>query len=331
MDIAAKPAAASVPAMNQADRRVLSIGAVAVVLLSSAAAMPRAFAEDAAGITAAATAPPPPRPPPYALPFQLRPVAPGNVVRSDTTMAAHGGGTAVASTFLAAYKVSPRLAPLVRVAVVADSPDDGAGATTMSNPLFGMIWGRPLAPAVKLGLFGAFTLPLGGGGGDAPAAADAAANRAGIAARSAMDNALFAVNDHALIAGADVAWIRGGLTVQAEVTVFQLTRVRGEEVQPDRAKTNFTSGVHVGWFAAPWLSLGGELRYQRWLSTPRMVAADATGALRDTFTAAAGVRAHVKVRGGRWLRPGLAYARPLDDPMQGRGYDIIQLDVPFAF
>jgi hypothetical protein len=227
--------------------------------------------------------------------------------------------------------VSPRLAPLVRVAVVADAPAAGPGATTMSNPLVGMIWGRPIAPAVKLGLFGAFTLPLGGGGGDAPDPADAATIRAGIPARSAMDNALFAVNDHALIAGADVAWVRGGVTVQAEVTVFQLTRVRGEDMQPDRSRTNATAGVHVGWFATPWLSLGTELRYQRWLSTPKAIAADPTGAIRDNLTAAVGVRGHVQLAGGRWLRPGLAYARPLDEPMQARSYDIIQIDVPFVF
>ncbi|HUQ07092.1 MAG TPA: hypothetical protein VM261_31590 [Kofleriaceae bacterium] len=271
----------------------------------------------------------------YSLPFQLRPVAPGSVMRSDTTLAAYrmpdGNGTTVATTLLAAYKVSPKLAPLVRLAVVGDSPASGQGATTMSNPLFGLIYGKPLAPAVKLGLYGAFTLPLGSGGGDTPDPAAVATNRAGIAARSSMDNAMFAVNDHALIGGVDLAYVASKLTVQAEVTVFQLTRVRGEDVQPDTHKTNVTSGLHAGYFARPWLSLGAELRYQRWLSTPRAVAADATGATRDNFTAAAGVRGHVKLSGKRWLRPGIAYTRPIDDPMSGRGYDIIQIDVPLAF
>ncbi len=274
-------------------------------------------------------------PPPYALPWQLRPIAPGSVVRSDTTVAGYqtdaGAGTTVASTLLVAYKVSPRLAPLVRVAVVRDLPAVGDGVNTISNPLLGLSWGRPLSPTVKLGLFGAFTLPLGAGGGDNPDLARAGANRLAIAARSSMDNALFAVNDHALIGGAGLAYIAGGLTVQAEVTVLQLTRVRGEDVQLDEHKTNFTSGLHAGYFALPWLSVGAELRYQRWLSTPAAVAADATGASRDNLTAAAGVRGHIKLAGNRWLRPGLAYARPLDDPMSGKGYDIVQVDVPFAF
>jgi hypothetical protein len=257
------------------------------------------------------------------------------VVRSDTTVAGYatdaGSGTAMASTFLAAYKVNPRLAPLLRLAIVNVSSASGPDAVTVSNPLLGAIWGKPLTPALKLGLFGAVTLPLGSGGGDRPDPARVAANCAGIAARSSMDNAMFAVNDHALIGGADLAGVAAGVTVQAEVTLFQLTRVRGEDVQPDEHKTNLTSGLHAAWFAMPWLSLGGELRYQRWLSTPMAVANDVTGASRDNLTAAAGLRGHIKLSGKRWLRPGLAYVRPLDDPMRGKGYDIIQIDVPLAF
>ncbi len=289
-----------------------------------------ANADEAPAIVAVAS-----RPPPYALPFQLRPVAPSTVVRSDTTLAGYstdaGSGTTVASTFLASYKLTPKLAPLVRIAVVDESPATGSGAMTMSNPLLGVVAGRPLTPDVKLGLFGAVTLPIGSGGGDSPDAAQAAANKAGIAARSSMDNAMFAVNDAAIIGGADLAWVKGGVTVQAELTVFQLARLRGAAVQPDAYKTNLTSGIHAGWYATPWLSLGTELRYQRWLSTPAAVAADTTGVTRDNLTAAAGVRGHIELSGKRWVRPGVSYTRPIDDPMSGKGYDIIQVDVPLAF
>ncbi len=310
---------ASVRSMKHVKPWVIALS----LLWTSSSAMPIALAEDGPAIAAETSAPPPPPPPPpYSLPFQLRPVAPANVMRSDTTLAAFdgegGGSTTVASTFLAAYKLSPRLAPLVRIAVVR-----GETASTVSNPLLGLIYGRPLSPAVKLGVFGAVTLPVGTG--------DAAANKFAIAARSSMDNALFAVNDHAIIGGADLAWVRGGFTAQAEVTLFQLSRVKNIDVQPDASKTNFTAGAHAGWFATRWLSVGAELRYQRWLSTPRAVAMDATGASRDNLTAAAGVRGHLELPGKRWLRPGIAYARPLDDPMQGKGYDIVQLDVPFVF
>jgi hypothetical protein len=305
----------------------------------SAVALVAAATTASADPDPAAPAAPPPAvgrtPPPYSLPWQLRPVAPGDVVRSDTAVAAYdtpdGGGVTTASTLLVAYKVTPRLAPLVRVAVVHDAPPAGDRAATLANPVLGAIWGRALAPDWKLGVFAAVALPLGTAGGDRPDPGRVAANRAAIAARSAMDNAMFAVNDHVLFGGAGVAYVAGGLTVQGEVTVLQLTRVRGETVQPDPRRTNFTAGLHVGYFVVPWLSAGAELRYQRWLSTPAAVARDPTGALRDTVTAAAGLRGHVELPKKRWLRPGVSYTRGLDDPMAGAGYDILQIDVPYAF
>ena len=50
---------------------------------------------------------------------------------------------------------------------------------------------------------------------------------AGISARSAMDNALFAVDYWTVIGGLGLARITPGSTLQAEVTVLQLTRARG--------------------------------------------------------------------------------------------------------
>ena len=79
--------------------------------------------------TPAATAPPrpgapaAPPPPPYSLPWQLRPVTVGNVVRSDTAMAFYedamgNSGSTVASTLLASYKITPEIAPMVRMGFV---------------------------------------------------------------------------------------------------------------------------------------------------------------------------------------------------------------------
>jgi hypothetical protein len=54
-------------------------------------------------------------------------------------------------------------------------------------------------------------------------------------------------------------------------------------------------------------------------------------AAREQFTFGVGPRFHFKLAGKRWLRPGLSYSWALDDPMAKKGYDIVQLDVPFAF
>jgi hypothetical protein len=272
-------------------------------------------------VSSTAYADPKPPPPPYSLAWQLRPAAAATVVRSDTAVAMYGTGSTVASTFLASYKVTPVLAPLFRIAVSHDSPDMGEGSNSLSNLLIGTTWTPPVLKApFKFAAFGAVTLPVGSG---------AVANKSSVLARSGMDNALFAINDMAVIAGADLAYVRGGFTVQGEMTLFQLARVRNAEMQPDKAKTNMTSGLHAGWFPIKQLSIGAELRYQRYLSTPSFVA-DAPAA-RDCLSAAVGVRVHLKLGGGRWARPGVAYARGLDDPMNGRGYDVVQLDLPVSF
>ncbi len=266
----------------------------------------------------------------YSVPWQLRPSAALNVVRTDTSVAFYEPGAedavTVASLLLASYRVTPQFAPMVRLGVVHDTlGDDG---TSFINPVVGGTYQLQLNPEMRLAFFLGLTVPVGMGGGDTPDAAQARASRSGILARSAMDNAMFAVNDFTVFPGVGFSWIKGRFSVQAEATVLQLTRVRGEAVQADSSRTNFTSGLHVGAFIVPQLSVGAELRYQRWLSTP--VAVEANPALRDTLTLAAGPRGHFKV-GGVTLRPGLSFTLGLDDPMDAQSYRVVQLDVPINF
>lgn len=272
-------------------------------------------------------------PPPYSIPWQLRPAGVASVIRSDTALAwyqgADGtGGFTAASMFLVSYKVAPRWAPLLRFGVVHNAPPSGGtAAAAFVNPAVGVTFALPLPENLRLALFLGLALPVGMGGGDAPAAAVAAAAKSGVLARSAMDNAMFAVNDLTVFPGAGLAFVRGGFTAQVELTVLQLIRVRGEAVQPDALKTNLTGGVHLGYFIVPALSVGVDLRFQRWLSTPSFVESDPT--TRETLTVAAGARGHFRL-GEVWLRPGLAYARGLDDPMGARGFHIVQVDIVVA-
>lgn len=274
-----------------------------------------------------------PKPPPYSLPWQLRPTAALSVVRSDTsialgTTAAGDAFNTAASMLLISYKLLPNLAPMVRLAVVNHDAATGQDGFAFANPVVGATYSHDLAPGLRLGAFLGLAFPLGMGGGEDPDVAPQTAVRFGIPARSAMDNAMFAVNDFTVFPGLGLSYSAHGFTAQLEATVLQLTRVRGENSQPDAARTNFTSGLHVGYFVLPMLSLGAELRYQRWLSTP--VAVEATPALRDTMTAAIGARGHFKLA-DFWLRPGLSYSLGLDDPLAAQQYSMIQVDVPFAF
>jgi hypothetical protein len=77
------------------------------------------------------------------------------------------------------------------------------------------------------------------------------------------------------------------------------------------------------------LSVGAELRYQRWLSTPSFVKSELGN--RDQLSFAVGPRFNVALGNGVVMRPGAAFAMPLDDPMKSAGYKIVQLDVPVIF
>lgn len=229
---------------------------------------------------------------PISLPWNLRPVGPVNVVRVDTV-----ASETFVSTATFSYKVVPRVATLVRGAVTERA---------ISNPVIGVMAAPPRASGRwKLGTFAAVALPLGTN--------DPAAQKAAALARSSMDNAMFAINDVTPIVGVDVAYVRGGATLQAEATLFELIHVRRE--QPDAYKTNFTTGLHAGYFVRPWLCASAEVRYQRFLSAM---------SLSSHASVAVGARVLWKVAGST-LAPGVSFA------MTDRDYKIIQLDLPFAF
>jgi len=296
-----------------------------------------AQAKPAPAVTAVVTPPPPvaspaPPAPPYSLPWQLRPVVAANVIRSDSTVAfyenaAGVSGSTVATMLLASFKVTPHLAPLVRLGFVQNTaPGMAPDGTSFINPIVGATYARPVG-SIRLAGFLAGTVPIGQGStGTAMNSGAAGANSAGIAARSGMDNAMYAVNYFTVIGGIGAAYVAHGFTAQIEATVLQLTRVRTST--GDSSRTNSTAGLHLGYFLIPQLSLGGELRYQRWLSDAAPVKANPVN--RETVTVAIGPRAHFKL-GKNWFRPGISYARGLDKPLTTASYNMVQVDLPFAF
>jgi hypothetical protein len=294
---------------------------MAVLLVASLAAA--AFADD--------------KPAPYSLPWQLRPLSAGNVVRSDTSVAFFdakdmttgetNAGNTVSSMLLGMYKVTPKLAPMVRLAFVYNNEPAGPTDAVIVNPLAGVLYATTL-DGIRIAGFAAVTAPIGQGGGDNadPAAAKAASR--GIPARSAMDNAMFATNYFAAIGGVGAGYVSDGFTAQVELTVLQLIKTRGPDMEDD-ARTNFTAGLHSGYFVAPQLSIGGELRYQRWLTDAAPVVKDPNA--RETVTFAVGPRLHLRLAGKQWLRPGISYSRVLDAPWSSNSYQMVQIDVPYVF
>lgn len=296
--------------------------------------------------------PPPPTPspkpalPPYSVPWQLRPIVAPTVVRAETSLASYedkagSGGMTIASILTASYRIpgtgpaSAGLAPVVRAAFVTDDPAPGnrtRGGATFVNPLVGASYAIKLDGGFRLNTFFGFTVPVGGGGGDAPFIGSLNSRVKGLNARSQLDNALFAVNDLTFIPGFGAAYVKDGLTVQIEATILHLIRVRGEAAQPEASKTNMTAGIHVGYFVFPELSFGSELRYQRWLNGPFVVEKDPSEAMWDTLTVAIGPRVHIKL-GELRFRPGVSYQRGLDKPLAAAtpNYHIVQVDLPLFF
>lgn len=280
--------------------------------------------------------------PPYSLPWQLRPVMAGNAARLDSALAfyndknGNSGGFAAASVVTGSYKLIPDLAILVRLGMVNNNPPANApGASSFINPLLGAIYSLRLSDKFRLGFFLGLTAPIGTGGGNSPDPAVQAANSAGILARSAMDNALFAVNYFTVIPGVDIAYISHGITVQLEATLLQLTRVRGEQIDKDTSRTNFTSGLVFGYSISPLLSAIGELRYQRWLDNTTVSAAASPAV--ENLSFAIGPRFTIKT-GSVTVKPGIAYAQGLAGPMANGNYTyptnsdkVVFIDFPIAF
>jgi hypothetical protein len=332
--------------------RIGSAGAwVVVATLVGPGSVPPTVASEPPPLPVPVVAAPPP--PPYSLPWQLRPVTVGNVIRPETSIAfyddnAGNSGSTVATMLAASYKVTAHLAPVVRLGFVRNgAPAATPDGSSVVNPLVGVTYAGKLGGLRAAGFLGG-TIPVGMGGGDSPDAAAAAANTAGVSARSAMDNAMFAVNYMTAIVGAGLAYVDHRLTAQVEATVFELFRVRGENSTPanlaatDAARTNSTMGLHLGYFVIPQLSVGGDLRYQRWLSTVTRqnamgVKSDIPDVNKDTATFAIGPRGHFKLGQSTWIRPGISYSRGLDQPLSSANatrvgnYNMVQVDLPVIF
>jgi hypothetical protein len=269
----------------------------------------------------------------YSLPWQLRPAAIKTGLRSDSAIAFYdsgGSGHALATILGGSYAVLPTLGVSARIGLVYNAPpgpDSNAAAAT--NLALGGTYLIELLPELKLGLFLGLALPTASGGGNRPDPATLLATRVGLLARSAMDNALFAVNDITIFPAIDLAFVSGGLTVQAEATLLELIRVRGEQAQTDAAKSNFTAGVHVGYFLRPEVSIGMELRHQRFFSTPAAVAKDPS--TRENTTIAVGPRLHLALGPELQFLPGLAFAAGLSGPVRASMYRIVQVDLVLTF
>jgi len=283
----------------------------------------------------------------YSLPWQLRPVTSENLVRVDSAVAAFNDDNGnldigVSSVATASYQLTTRWAPTIRLGAVGNNaPGAALDGNSFVNPVVGVTYTRGWGE-YRLAISWGTTIPIGMGGGNDPDVGAEKSNAAAITARPA-DSAMFEANYLTQIAGAGFAYVNHGFTAQAEATLMQGVRVRGDRSASgtDRFRTNSAVALHVGYFLGSHVSLGGDVRYQRWLSHPTTLDA-MTGAnvpLSDNklglVTVAAGVRVHFHI-GEHAIRPGIFYTRGgdgrgLDAPFLTGQTNAVQIDVPVTF
>ena len=302
--------------------RSLGCAAAAIVLLHAAGA----FAQPAVSPARARAQ--------YSLPWTMRPAVAPTLARLDSSMSFSTPGFSAATLLTGGYAFVPGTLGLYgRAALVHQDPAVGAAATALSNPLVFGLYTPLVAPGWRVTVFAGVALPVGGGGGGSGDVNALRAVRSGIPTRSAMDNALFAVNYLTPTVGVGGAFIRHGFTVQAEVTVLQLIRVRGESRDADAMRTNFTAGLHLGYLVLPWLTASAEFHYQHWLHNPSLdpTATAPQGKPRGQATVEFGVRANLPLSATILARPGVSFGLPLGGPMDTDDYRILHIDFPVVF
>lgn len=322
-------------------RALLVPAAVSLLLVSAAAvaqpnlvAMP-GLASEAASPRRDAVEPvaPAPEPERYVGGFLMRGVKPGNGARFDMTNApfTKDGDAGLVTTMMlsGSYKVTDGFGVSVKLGL--DRVGLGGVETKVGflNPSLGAMYGWKLGRSFRLATSLSLSIPVGSGGGNAGDPELVAAHKLAALARCAQENAMFGVNDMTTGFGVDFAYIAGGLTAQVGVGLSTGFRVRGDQVQSDTFKVNSTYGLGLGYFLVPQLSLGAELRYQRYVSTPSSVEKDPTA--RHNLAAAGGLRGHIPFGKGIFMRPGISYGHGIVGPVAASGYHLVQLDVPVAF
>jgi hypothetical protein len=214
-----------------------------------------------------------------------------------------------------------------RLGLVDNRSGAEAKAWGVANPSVGASFGVPLTARLRLGLVFGSTLPVGSGGGDAPARPTALS-----AMLSGTDwgGPMFGPNHIDVYEGFSLTAIPRSFTFRIKSTLHPAMRVRGRKTDTLGPRVIFTSsGLLASRALTRQMSVFVELSETRFLNHPPFLQDDPSSRV-DRY-AAAGVSTDFHLGGARRLQPAVLYARGLDAPKTGRRFQLIELDVQVGF
>jgi hypothetical protein len=254
-------------------------------------------------------------------------------VRIDTTVAPYrlAGASALATVVYLSgqLRVHQNLFLQTRWGFADNRIGNGAGNRTgILNPSFGLVFAVPLGTLFRFAASTAIGLPIATGG-EAGDTSGMVLQRQAALARSAMENNAFIPNNLGAPTGVSVAFVHGGVTAQLDTTMIPAGRVKGPDAEPAGITLNSTSGFFFGYFVIPEISVGFELRYQRFILAPPVAERDPTA--RDNLTAGAGGRLEIELSYTTRMRPGICFSTGLVGHVEQQSYRMLQFDVPISF
>jgi hypothetical protein len=222
------------------------------------------------------------------------------------------------------YAWTPSLSTFARVGAVYNASSGLQNAVDIANPALGINMQVEAAQDLVFGAQSGLTVPVGTGGGNTPSAAELRAWMNSID----WGGVMFAPNHLDLFVGARAAYTLRRCTFQFESVLNELLRVRGEKADPVGAAVTLTSTTAtIAYAVLPQLSLSTALSETRVWNTPTYVTNDPNSRVDYFFIAAATTTLRVKRTDVSW---GLLYARALDLPLSGQGFQVTELDLGFS-
>jgi hypothetical protein len=265
-----------------------------------------------------------PTPDSASAPASETPIGLSGSLSNSLVLRSNGAESTLMTVLSASYAWTSSFSTFARLGSVYNASTGLESAAGLANPALGVTVQLALNKNFTIGGLSGVTIPVGSGGGNAPSPAALRAWTNSID----WGGAMFAVNHVDIFNGVHAQYSLDRLTVQFDCTLHELLRVRGQETDPIGAAATVTgTTATVSYAVLPQLAFSTALSETRVWNTPTYVVIDPNSRVDYFFSA--GVSTDVKI-GRTDVTPGIVYARALDLPLSGQGFQVAELDLGFS-